>query len=107
MYNGTSLFVLDLFLLHPVFKAIFIKARVERVEVLFVELVGEDSQVLAEALIVHYLALTQEANRVLDVGIVRKPENVVVSRAGFLFREGYLNSSKNYSKSLLFAYFSV
>ena len=75
------------------FEALFVEFGIEGVEVLFVELVGENSQVLAEALIMHNLACSEEAYRVLDVIIIAEPENVIVSRPRLLFRECYLNSS--------------
>ena len=53
-----------------IFKTFFVKLGVEGVEVLFVEPVGEDSKILAEALIMHDLAFSEEAYSVLYVGIV-------------------------------------
>ena len=83
-------FYLRLFLLHLVFKTLFVKLGVEGVEVFAVELVGEDAKVLAEALIVYNLALTQEADSVLDVGVITEAQDVVVCRPSFLFRRQIL-----------------
>ena len=83
-YSNGSFYCAELFLLHLAFKTLLVKLGVEGIEVLFVELVGEDSEVLAEALIVHNLALTQEADSVLDVGVVSEAKDVVVGCSGFL-----------------------
>ena len=79
--------------LHLIFEALFVKARVECVEVLAVEFVGEDSKILSESLIVHNLALTQEANRVLYVIIIAETQNVVIRRPRLLLRKGSVKSS--------------
>ena len=79
--------------LHMIFEALFVKARVECVEVLAVELVGEDSEILAESLIVHNLTLTQEANRVLYVVVITESQNVVVRRTRLLLRKRSVKSS--------------
>lgn len=76
---------IELSFLHLIFKALFIKLGVKGVEVLFIKLVGEDSEVLAEALIVHNLTLSEKAYNVLDVGVIRKAQDVVISRARLLF----------------------
>ena len=68
------------------FETFDVKARVEGIEILAVELVGQQSQVFAEALIVYDLARSQEANRVDDVGIVAEAQDVVICRPRFLFR---------------------
>lgn len=65
-------------------KAIFVVARVEGVEVLAVELIGQQSQVLAEALVVYDLARPEEADRVDDVGIITEAQDIVVSGARLL-----------------------
>ena len=69
-----------------VFEALFIKLGVKGVEVLFIKLVGENSEVLAEALMVDNLALSEKVYNVLDVGVIRKAQDVVISRARLLFR---------------------
>ena len=74
--------------LHTVVKALFVKFGVEGVEVLFIELVGEQAQIFAETLIVNNLTLTQKAYSVLDVVVVAEAQNVVVGRAGFLLPDG-------------------
>ena len=67
-----------------IFKTLFVKLGVEGVEILFVEPVGENSKILAEALIMHDLAFSEEAYSVLYVGIVTEPQNVVVGRPRLL-----------------------
>ena len=63
-------FLKELFLLHLIFKALFVKLGVKGIEVLFLELVGKNTKVLAEALVMHNLTLSEEADSVLDVRIV-------------------------------------
>lgn len=41
-------------------------------------------QWFTKALEMDYFALTQEANNIIDIRIVGKAENVVISEAGFL-----------------------
>ena len=63
---------------------LLIKRRVARVEVLGVEMLLSDTDAVAEALIMHDLALAEEFYRVADVGIVGEAENVIVGRARLL-----------------------
>jgi hypothetical protein len=65
-----------------------IELGIEGVEVLAVELVESVPQSFAEALIVHHFPLPEEADSVLDVGIVGQAQDVVVGGAGFLFWYG-------------------
>ena len=64
--------------------ALFIKRRIEGVEVFRVELVGRDAQAFAEALVVHDLSFAQELDGVAHVGVIGEPQDVVVRDAGFL-----------------------
>lgn len=73
------------------FKAFFVKGRVERVEVLAVELIGQQTQILAEALIMHDLARPEETDRINDVGIIAEAQDVVVGSTCFLFPKGVVN----------------
>ena len=63
---------------------LLIKRRVARVEVLGVEMLLCYADAVAEALIMHDLALAEEFYRVADVGIVGEAENVIVGRARLL-----------------------
>lgn len=65
-------------------EAFFVKFGIERIKVAFVELVGQQPQVFAEALIVHDLTFAQKADRVLHVRVVRQPQDIVVGGARFL-----------------------
>ena len=65
--------------------SLLVKRGVDRVEILRVEIVLRDAQGIAEALIVHDLALAQEFDWVADIGIVAKTQNVVIGRACLLF----------------------
>ena len=67
-----------------------VKFGVEGVEILFIEPIGQQPQVLAEALVVHHLALTQEADRVLHVIVVRQTQDVVIRRARLLLCKGFV-----------------
>ena len=77
--------LMDFFVTVPLsFSARPVKFGVEGVEILFIEPIGQQPQVLAEALVVHHLALTQEADRVLHVIVVRQTQDVVIRRARLL-----------------------
>ena len=63
---------------------LFIKRRVDCVEVLAVEVILSDSQGVSKALIVHDFALAQIAQRVTHVGVVAQADEVVVGHARLL-----------------------
>ena len=65
-------------------RANFIKRRIASVEILSVEIILRDAQSIAEALVVNDLAGAEEFDRVADVGIVRKAQDVVVGSASLL-----------------------
>lgn len=74
-----------LFLLFQfIFKAFFIEWGVEGVEVLFVEFIGQEAEVFAEALVVDNLTGTQKANRIFYIVVIAESEDVIVGRSGFL-----------------------
>lgn len=73
-----------IFRLRPLAGMLHVEFRIDCVEVFGVEVILNDSQTFAEALIVHDFALTQEADRVEDIRVVAKTDDVVVGRAGFL-----------------------
>ena len=62
-----------------------IKFRIERIEVFAVQVFLHDPKIFTESLVMHDFTLTQETNRITDFRIFYKPENVIVSRTGFLF----------------------
>ena len=64
---------------------IFIKLRIECIEVFAVQVFLHDPKIFTESLVMHDFTLTQETNRITDFRIFYKPENVIVSRTGFLF----------------------
>ena len=68
------------------FEALFVEGRVEGVEVPAVELICQQSQILAEALIVYYLSRSEKAYRVYHVGVVAVSQDVVIGRASLLLR---------------------
>ena len=72
--------VLSEYILHTA----LVKAGVECIEILGVEVILSDSQGISESLIMHYLTLTQELNRLLNVRIINESQNVVVRRASLL-----------------------
>ena len=73
--------IIYLFLL---FEARLVKGRVEGVKILAVELIGQQAQILTEALVVHYLACPEEAYRVDNVRVVAEPQDVVVGCSSLL-----------------------
>ena len=66
------------------FSAIFIKTRVAGVEILAVEMVGRDPEAFAETLVVDDLPFPQEFQRIADIRVVNKAEQVVVRCTGLL-----------------------
>ena len=65
-------------------KASFVKFRVEGIEITFIEFVGQQPQILTKPLIMHNLALAQEADSVLYIIIIRQPQDVVIGGSRFL-----------------------
>lgn len=61
-----------------------VERGVKRVEVFGIESIGRDAQTLAEALVMHNLALAQELDGVAHIGIIRKAQDVVIRYAGLL-----------------------
>lgn len=56
----------------------FVEARIKSVEILAVQPIGQEPQVFAEALVVDDFARSEEADRVDDVGIVTKAQDVII-----------------------------
>lgn len=69
----------------------FIECRIKGVKVFRVQVILRDPQRLAETLEVDDLAFPQELDRIAYVGIVGKPQDIVICRAGFLFSGKILN----------------
>ena len=70
-------------LLHPS-SAAFIEGWVAGVEVFGVEVILRDAEGIGKALIMHDLALAEEFDHVVDVGVVRQTQDIVVGRARLL-----------------------
>ena len=70
-------------LLHPS-PAAFIKGGVAGVEVFGVEVILRDAEGVGKALIMHDLALAEEFDHVVDVGVVGQAQDIVVGRARLL-----------------------
>ena len=69
--------------LHPS-SAAFIEGWVADVEVFGVKVILRDAEGIAEALIMHDLALAEEFDHVVDVGVVRQTQDIVIGRARLL-----------------------
>jgi len=65
---------------------LFVKRRVECVEILAVEFILNDSHGVAKSLEMHDLALAEESEGIGDVGIIRETDEVVVGHASLLLR---------------------
>ena len=63
-----------------------IKFRIDRVKILAVEIILDESERFAESLIMYDLAFSQETDRVEDVRVVAHADDVIIGGAGFLFR---------------------
>lgn len=72
------------------FKAILIEGRVKGIEILGIQLIRRKAHTLAETLKMDYLPCAQEFDRVADVGIVDKPQDIVVRLSRLLLRRKIL-----------------
>ena len=61
-----------------------LQCRIHIVDIFFVQSLTQALHRLAETLEVHDLASSEELDNVVDIGIVRQSENVVISRARLL-----------------------
>ena len=66
------------------FAAVLVERRIARVEILRVQLILRYAESFAEPLIMHYLTLSEEADRVAHIGVVCEAEDVVVGGASLL-----------------------
>ena len=64
--------------------AAFVKAGVDRIEILAVQIVLCDANGITEALVMHKLALAKEFDWLPYVGVVAQTQNVVVGCARLL-----------------------
>ncbi len=62
-----------------------IKSRIHTIDVFLIQFFSEQLHSLPKALEVNDLPLTQEFDHIINIGIVRKPENVVIGDPSFLF----------------------
>ena len=63
-----------------------IKFRIDGIEVSAVKSVLNKSESFAETLEVDDFTLTKEADRVYDIRVIGKTQNVIVGKTGFLLR---------------------
>ena len=63
---------------------LFVKFRIESIEVAAVKLILYDPQAFAESLVMYDLTLSQEADRIAHLRVFDKAEDIVVGRPGFL-----------------------
>ena len=62
-----------------------IKFRIDRVKILAVEIILDESERFAESLIMYDLAFSQEADRVENIRVIAHADDVIIGGAGFLF----------------------
>lgn len=67
------------------FAIALVKAGVEGIEILGIQLILGNSYGIAESLIMHDLTGSEELDGITNVGIVNKAQNVVVGNARLLF----------------------
>ena len=65
-------------------ETVFVKGRVEGVEVFGVKLIGDHPEGFSKPLVMHYLTLTQEDEGISDIGVIDKTQNVVVGHSCLL-----------------------
>lgn len=65
-------------------EAVFVIRGVEGIEVLAVELIGQQPEILAETLIMNNFPRSQKADRILYIRIITEAQDVVIGGSGFL-----------------------
>ena len=68
------------------FGVLDVKRRVHKIHILLIQFLPQQLHSLAKALEVDDLPLPQEADHIVYIRIVGKPQNIVVSGAGLLLR---------------------
>lgn len=63
---------------------LFIKRRVESIEILGVQLICNDTKTFTKTLIMNNFAFTQKLDRIADIGVVCKTQDIVIGAARFL-----------------------
>ena len=66
------------------FSAVLVKGRITAVKIPGIEMILDISKPFSKSLKMHDLAFTQEPDRVADLGILDKTQDIVVCCAGFL-----------------------
>ena len=79
------------------FLLLFIKGRVNAIEVFAVQVPADLPKGLAEALEMVNLSLTQKLDRIPHIGVADQPQEVIIGGARLLFRGRALNNSRYYS----------
>lgn len=71
-----------------------IERRIHAVNILLIQLLPQKLDRLAKALEVHDFPLPQEGDHIVDIGIIGKPQDIVVCHPGFLFWYDHLKPTK-------------
>ena len=66
------------------FAELFVEIRVVRIEVFLVQIILQQTKAFAKALVVHQFAFTQEANRIADIRVFYKTQNVIIGQSSLL-----------------------
>ena len=63
-----------------------VKGRIDEIDILLVHPILRQSQTFAEALEVDHFTCSQELNDIIDIRVVREPQDVIIRDTRFLFR---------------------
>lgn len=81
-----------------------VEFRIDRIEILAVQVILDNSQGFAETLIMHNLPLPEELDRIADFRVFYKTQDVVIGCAGFLLCCDLVKTTaaENLEKALFF-----
>ena len=65
-----------------------IECRIHGVDILLVELLAQQFYRFTKTLEMHHFAFTQETDHIIDIRIIRKPQDVIVGDACLLLCQG-------------------
>ena len=77
-------------------RLLFIKRRIDRVEILGIKIILHNAESIAKSLIVHDLPLAKEFYGVSDVRIVNKPQQVIIGGASLLLCYYHVLATKSW-----------
>ena len=75
-----------------------IEGRIHIIDVLLVQLFPEQLYSLSKTLEMHDFPLPQKLDHIVHIGIIRKPEDIIIGDTGFLLWGVIINTTKKFRK---------